>query len=324
MREYFGACHAFRTGFMNERSPSAGMHADVSILLGAGRSGTTLLYKILAMHRKVAYVNNYVQKLPSWPSLSVLNRLLHNRPGLKRRAWFLDEGGAYLSSKRIRSQALVPTPFEGEAVFQRCGVPLTPVTGALPDPRATARLREAFTIMRRGAGGDTIMMKRTANNRRVPWLEAAFPGARYIHLVRDGRAVAYSLLRVNWWAEHTLYWAGKTPRQMVVGGADELELAARNWVEEMASIESGLKQLGPDRVLQMRYEDLLANPRAEVQRALEFIGVSFAADPAFGALLEGLKLQPRQEPWSSRWTPQETERVLRLQGETLARWGYVG
>ena len=296
---------------------------DVSVLLGAGRSGTTLLYKILAMHRRVAYLNNYVQKLPAWPSLSVLNRLLHDRPSVKRRAWFLDEGGAYMNSKRIRSQALVPTPFEGEAIYQQAGVPLTPSPDVKPDPQAAARLRDAFGTMRRCAGGDTIMTKRTANNRRVPWLAEAFPKARYIHLVRDGRAVAYSLLRVNWWSEHTLYWAGRTPREMVQAGADELDMAARNWVEEMSSIEAGLATLAPEQVLEMRYENLLAEPETEVRRALTFIGVSFDADPAFRALLDGLSLKPRQEPWAQRWTPQQVDRVLRLQGDTLKRWGYT-
>lgn len=295
---------------------------SVSVLLGAGRSGTTLLYKILAMHSKVAYVSNYVQKLPSLPSLSVVNRLLHRRPSVKRRAWFLDEGGAYMNSKRQRLQALVPTPFEGEALYAHCGVPLTPAAGTPVDPAAVARLRAAFAVMRRCAAGDTVMTKRTANNRRVPWLAAAFPRARYIHLVRDGRAVAYSLLRVNWWDDHTLYWAGRTPRQMALDGADELQLAARNWVEEIASIESGIAELDSRQVLQMRYEDLLTDPMREVERALDFVGVAMDSDPEFRALLKGLNLQPRQEPWTQRWSAPELESVLRLQAPTLARWGY--
>ena len=75
-------------------------------------------------------------------------------------------------------------------------------------------------------------------------------------------------------------------------------------------------------MLQVRYEDLLADPVAQVRRVLTFVGVSFEADAAFPGLLDGLSLKSRQEPWTQRWTPQQLERVMRLQGDTLARWGY--
>lgn len=295
----------------------------VSVLLGAGRSGTTLLYKILSMHRDVAYVSNYVQKVPSVPSLAFANRLLHRLPSIKRRTWFLEEGGAYMNSKRIRVHAVVPTPFEGEAIYRHCGVPLTPVAGAVPGLEVVTRLRSAFAVMLGAAGGDTLLTKRTANNRRVAWLDAAFPKARYIHLVRDGRAVAYSLLRVNWWDDHTLFWAGQTPRQMTAGGADPMELAARNWVQEIAEIEAGLAILDQSQVLQMRYEDLLTDPVRQVERALDFLGVSMDADPAFRQLLEGLNLRPAPESWRKRWSESERGIVQNLQASTLQRWGYL-
>ena len=301
---------------------SDSLGAGVCVLLGAGRSGTTLLYKLLAMHRRVAYVSNYVQKAPSMPWLALGNRLLHRWPSAKRRAWFLEEGGAYMNSKRVRAKAMVPTPFEGEALYRYCGVPLTPAAGAKPDAQAVASLREAFETMRRFAGGATILTKRTANNRRVAWLNAAFPQARYIHLVRDGRAVAYSLPRVNWWDDHTLFWAGKTPRQLAAAGAAPLELASRNWVEEISAVECGIAALDAGQVLLMRYEDLLADPVGQIRRALDFIGVAMESDPAFRSLLEGLNLSPRVEAWTTRWTSHERDLVERVQGPVLSRWGY--
>ena len=33
--------------------------ARVAFLVGAGRSGTTLLYKLLCLHPQVAYISNY-------------------------------------------------------------------------------------------------------------------------------------------------------------------------------------------------------------------------------------------------------------------------
>ncbi len=45
------------------------------IIFGTGRSGTTLLYNILALHHSFAWISGYVNKFPNYPSLSYLNRI---------------------------------------------------------------------------------------------------------------------------------------------------------------------------------------------------------------------------------------------------------
>lgn len=307
---------------MNQTAQLHGAGRNVTVLLGAGRGGTTLLYKLLALHRDVGYISNYAQRFPGLLPLSVLDRLPSAFPQLKRNSWFQPEGGAYFNSRRAKLQAMLPTPIEGEAVYERCGIPLTPQPGQQPDALACRRLAQAFETLRRWAGARVLVTKRTANNRRIPWLQQAFPQARYIHLVRDGRSVAHSLLRVKWWDDHVVFWAGKTPRQLVQEGSDALDIAARNWVEEMVAIEEGLKLLDPAQVLQMRYEDLLAHPERELDRAFAFIGVPADADPAFRSLLGSLNLAPAKEAWPQRWSPQQLAAVHALQAPTLQHWGY--
>ena len=63
-------------------------------------------------------------------------------------------------------------------------------------PDAADRLRTAFARVQASAGGDCLVSKRIANNRRIPVLVEAFPDARFVNLVRDGRAVAYSLTAI--------------------------------------------------------------------------------------------------------------------------------
>ena len=43
-------------------------------LIGAPRSGTSLLYKCLALHPDLGYISNYNERLPRWESVSLLNR----------------------------------------------------------------------------------------------------------------------------------------------------------------------------------------------------------------------------------------------------------
>jgi hypothetical protein len=295
---------------------------NVLFLIGAGRSGTTLLYKILAAHRQVGYLSNYQARCPSWPGLAVLHRLPTALPILKRMAWFEASGGAYFNTGRPWFKSWVPTPGEAEPVFQTCGLPWAPAADFVPDQAVGACLISRFERVRKLGGTKVLLTKRTANNRRLPQLRRLLPGAKYIHLVRDGRAVAYSLLRVHWWDDHLLYWSGKTPRQLVEEGADPLDLAARNWVEEMATIEQGIGFLDRSRLLEVRYDNLLSSPRAELQRILEFMGVAID-DAEFWALIDFLRLEPKQESWVSRWSTAQLARVTTVQGEMLRRWGFA-
>ncbi len=171
---------------------------------------------------------------------------------------------------------------------------------------------------------EVLLTKRTANNRRVPILRQIFPDAKYIHLVRDGRAVAYSLLRVAWWGEHVLYWAGKTPKQMIAAGFNPLELAARNWVEEMQSLEQGIALIQSSQLLEVRYDELLYDPYGQLHRILDFMEVTTQKDTAFWDIVESLHLAPKLEAWIRSWKEVELDVVHSLQGDTLRRWRFEG
>jgi hypothetical protein len=87
-------------------------------------------------------------------------------------------------------------------------------------------------------------------------LRYLWPGARYIYLLRDGRAVACSVVEMG--------WAGN-----VFSGANWWLEAEREWAELRES-------LPPERWLELRYEDLIAGSGAQLQRVCDFIGVSFS------------------------------------------------
>ena len=278
---------------------------NIVFLLGADRSGTTLLYKMLSAYRNVAYLSNYQQRYPEWPSLAYLQRLLNQFLEFKRNSWFQEQGGAYFNERRRWMQSIVPTPAEAEPVYASCGIPLTPAEDYCLLPYTANCLRERFERILRASVADVLLSKRTANNRRIPVLKQIFPNAKYIHLIRDGRAAAHSLLQVKWWNDHVLFWAGKTPRQMIAEGANPLELAVRHWVEGMASIERGVAMLAQNNILDVRYENLLRNPHVEIQRILDFMGISGRKGKEFWKILDSLRIKPRQEFWIRAWSEDE-------------------
>lgn len=297
--------------------------APIAVLLGAGRGGTTLLYKLLSLHRDVAYLSNYEVRAPAWPWVGVAQRLVRDRHELKLRTWFREGGGAYFDGPRRRLHALVPTPIEGEPVYAAAGIPEEPGPAQAVDAAACAWLARRLQAVRRAAGAAVLLTKRTSNNRRVAWLETACPGTRYIHLLRDGRAVAASLVKVDWWAGHALFWAGRTPAEMARLGHDELALAAENWVREVDGIDQALAGIEPSRVLELRYEALLATPEPVLREVLVFMGIDPDADPGFMPAIRRLGLRPPGSGWPAGWGPDQRDRVATIQHDTLARHGYA-
>jgi hypothetical protein len=90
----------------------------------------------------------------------------------------------------------------------------------------------------------------------------SFPEARFVHVLRDGRDVACSL-RTH-------------PRHKVVDGKlvpldtwKPIAGGARRWVRD---IESSRRWWKDPRFHTVRYEDLVLNPRPELERLMAFLG----------------------------------------------------
>jgi len=94
---------------------------------------------------------------------------------------------------------------------------------------------------------------------QIPDLARMFPEIRFVHLIRDGRDVALSYLERPWGpstiGESALYWRSRVGRGRKAG-----------------------KVIGPERYLEVRYEDLVADPEAEVVRICSFLSLPFAPE----------------------------------------------
>lgn len=90
----------------------------------------------------------------------------------------------------------------------------------------------------------------------IPLLRKLFPDARFVHLVRDGRDVAASLLTRTWGPTH-LFYAGLYWKWLVLAG-----LAAG-------------RSLGPDVVRVLRHEDLIAEPEQNLREICAWADLEF-------------------------------------------------
>jgi hypothetical protein len=85
---------------------------------------------------------------------------------------------------------------------------------------------------------------------------AVFPGCRIIHIIRDPRDVAPSVVGMG--------WAGNT-----YFGIDQ-------WLETETNWNSSVSLFDKQSTIEIRFENLMANPQAELERVCKFIGVPFS------------------------------------------------
>lgn len=105
--------------------------------------------------------------------------------------------------------------------------------------------------------GATVFLEKSPNNSfNIDLIFKSFPDARYVHMIRDGRDVATSMLaaRKSWGKQ----WAP-------VHAYD----AAAEWVEAVS--ESQRLASMSDRYVEIRYEDLLADGTNELRTLYDFL-----------------------------------------------------
>lgn len=285
-------------------------------ILGAPRSGTSLLYRALALHPEAAWISNYGRRATTLPEINVLNRVAGWLPDRRRQVWFGKDGDnayRYGGGRSLLDRAF-PQPVEGESVFERRQV-LQGLDRTACSTRQL-RLRSDLDRLTRAAGGRVLVSKRIGHNRRIGLLGEIFPEARFLVMARDGRAVARSLLGVDWWPDSYIWWFGGTPRLWVGCGGDELELAARHWVREIEAIEEGLALVPEHRVLRVNYEQLVATPYDVLESAARFAGL--APDPEWERELRRVQFPNRNPPAHA-----VDDRVTAIQSSTLRAQGYA-
>lgn len=129
-----------------------------------------------------------------------------------------------------------------------------------------ARVRNWFE--ERNGGACLIVEKNPRNTLRIPYVREIFPEAKIIHIVRDGRDVACSLVPGCGGAE---WWHLKPPSwQVLMSNYEGPMRCARAWKEIM---EIALADLSGVCHLQLRYEDLVNDPFEVATRIMTYLGL---------------------------------------------------
>jgi hypothetical protein len=276
-------------------------------IVGCGRSGTTITYDLLAEHPALAWFSNYTQRWPAAPQLAALSRLRK------------------LESVRRSRSRFTPKPREGHSIWDRYSthsgsVLNAPLTEIHATEREIGRLRHVVSQHLRYQRKTRFVNKNTRNTRRIRYLRRIFEDALFIHLVRDPRAAAASLLRVHFWPELPIWWcADQTPTELVAQGRDPAGLAAEFWVRETQQVVEDRASLAPDHYLEIRYEDFVNGPAAALSVIADF--ADLAASPLMEALAAN-EVRDRTEGYRKELSAEQIQEIERIVHPHARQFGY--
>jgi omega-hydroxy-beta-dihydromenaquinone-9 sulfotransferase len=281
------------------------------ILIGTGRCGSTLFHRLLAKHPQMMWLSPICYKYPERPEwnrmavtamdYSLLRRLFGGkiRPGENYRFW---DKYAYGFSEPCRD--LVRSDVSA---------------------RVKKQVRAAFEPMLT-AKRNRLLIKITGWS-RIGFLNEIFEDAKFIHILRDGRAVASSLLHVNFWRG----WYGPQGwRAGLLSPEDQATwesydrsftaLAGIEWRIQMQAIDAARRALDPTLFLEVKYENFCEQPVESFRRVLEFAEVPWSAD--FEREIRAASIKSTSNRWRDDLAPRQQAILDDLLREDLRRYGY--
>jgi hypothetical protein len=296
----------------NEAVTRSGVNPYVFIV-GCPRSGTTLLQRIVDAHPHIA--------------------VTHEQHWLPR--YFKERIG--LTPEGLVTPELVPSLLERKRTpMAQLGVSREDLEGLIPPGEPlpfAAFVSGLFDLYGRRRGKRLVGDKTPNYARELPTLHALWPRAKVVHILRDGRDVALSVLA-------HLDKLDRATARFVRCAEDTVSTAALYWKWTVLAGREAGGALGPELYYEIAYEALMARPAEECARLCAFLGVP--SDEAMLRFHEGkarpnpgpeatagldakaawLPVTPGLRDWRSQMPAEDGERFEAAAGDLLDELGY--
>lgn len=249
-------------------------------VVGAPRSGTTILLDILSAQPEFGYINQKLAAAPDRLELAGANRQ-YDWPLL----------GDFWFERRYWKKKL-PAPAEGTEFWDHYlpgfkhddGIPKLYAAEELTEKQIQA-CRDAVEEVHDRQHRD-LFLGQYAGPARVRMLRAVFPEAKFVQLQRDPRSVAIRLSNRLKEEHGKAFWEARAGWKALMPEAlrqrlDDLPDTPLNFAGVMVrwwqmQYREELGELPPEDFLSIAYADLLAKPSRTVERTVKYLGL----DPA--------------------------------------------
>jgi hypothetical protein len=313
------------------------------LIIGAPRSGTTLLYRILSEVSSLWSIG--------YESKAIIEK--HHHPG--RKGWA--SGALEAADLTPDSQAAMLAAFTAQAapgaywrrvnrlrealrglawwrkVKSRSHSSASGAALSAAIPQGGLGVARWLTQAYRRLGGWVgeapfrLLEKTPENCLRLPFLQALFPEIRIIYLTRDGRANVNSLM--EGWRQPVLFPGYEVPLELSIPGDErgrwaftlipgwrELassrleEICAHQWIRCNEAVLA-FWEMGQVPLHKVRYEDLIRAPLPTLAGIAAFLDVDF--EDELGRFAGGLpQTNVVSEPAAAKWRRQNPEAIGRI------------
>jgi len=275
--------------------PEGGLAALPVFIGGCGRSGTTLLGALLGAHTECVCVPES-----------------HFRLTLLR---WMDRAGRHANAENTRREIERHWSFRAWGLGEDLNRLVSDQD--LRDPARVLRRLVYDYAQKKGQGAYRLWIDHTPTNMRyASRLSVLFPQARFIHIVRDGRAVAASVLPLDW-------------------GPNTVAGAAKWWSESVCFGAVAETYFTATQATRVCYEDLVDDPVGVLHRLCGFLGLDYEAAmpmgagfdvPEFSKAQHSLVGRPpdasRVDAWKRTLTVSQIATFERLTADLLPMLGY--
>jgi hypothetical protein len=274
-----------------------------TFLVGSARSGTTLLRRIVNAHPLIAIS----------PETHFVPRFHQRRIGQTEDGRVTDELVTHLARYRR---------------FRRFGVSEEDLRKLLerePAPTYAEFVSGFYDLIGKSRGKRLVGDKTGEYARAVPALHALWPSARFVHLIRDGRDVALSVLA----------WKQDPGASRFSTWADDPVMTTALWWEQNVRLARDAGSTLPRRLYhEIRYEELVANPDEQCASLCGFLDLPYEPamlrfhegkmrnEPGLSAKKAWLPITQNLRNWREQMEPESTERFEAVTGELLEQLGY--
>lgn len=279
---------------------AAGKTNEAFFVVGSPRSGTTLLERILNRHSRL-FVPPETEFFHLLKRHGLLGKAYLDREAAQFLDVYLDSRPAKMLGLREDAKSLKQRLLENSSSYKDLFITLMET---LREPSQRPRWGEKTPHHLRT--GDAILN--------------LFPTAKMIAVLRDGRAVTRSRLMKPGWEKNHL-------------------VAARVWQNDSQRLVELLNSDHAQRILVVRYEELVGRASDVVPRVCGFLGETFepqmldpnaSEETRFGSYYEqswmakaDRAIDPAtMDAWRSAFTDRELALINHLQGDGLRHWGY--
>lgn len=264
------------------------------ILIGVGRSGTTIISEIIFQHDALAWPSTYQNRFPDkiW-----INKL---RPLLDNRFWSF-RGQKQQMDKIPAYKNYMFRPSEANAFWKHITKPETNfLYNFLLNMRVSdsdkKRIRDIFQKLVKYQQRERLAFKITGPG-RIGYLKSIFPDAVFIEITREPFANVRSLLKVPFWRDRGMY------KLWWQGAYTELEQkSALEWKENPALVtamqyakirEKTLEEvrLHKAEFYSFSYENFVQDPENLISKILSVTGLE--ANNSINKYLKSLKIHER-------------------------------